>query len=310
MTEKQKLIILVGPTASGKTSTAIYLAKIFNLEVISADSRYLYKGLDIGTAKPTQTEMDGIPHHLIDVTDLNHIWHLAIYKERVSQCINEIYSRGSMPILVGGTGQYIKSIVEGWQIPIQEPDEKMRDLINLWGYEIGSERLHAVLALLDPAAAQKIDHQNQRRTVRALEVIFKTGHRFSEQRTRSESQYINYMIGIDYPRDALYHRIDQRIEQMLEKGFLAEVQSLLDNGYEMALRKIAAIGYVELIDYLEGMCTLDEAVMLMKRRSRILVRRQSNWFKRTDQNVHWFCASSKMLREMSDHLRTCGIKTV
>lgn len=306
MNTKKKLIVLVGPTASGKTLAAIQLAKIFNLEIVSADSRYLYKGMDIGTAKPTQDEIAEIPHHLIDVTDLAHIYSLALFKERASQTIDEIHTKGKFPVLVGGTGQYIKAITEGWEIPPQKPDVKLRDVLQNLSNDVGPGKLHSFLAILDPEAADNIDYQNTRRTVRALEVILKTGRRFSEQRTKTSSPYEIIMIGIDYPRELLYQRIDCRIDQMLSNGLIYEVQNLLEQGYEQSLRNLAAIGYVEIIDFLKGKCTLDEAVMLIKRKTRVFVRRQANWFKRSDTNIRWFSPSEDMIQQMSNYLQECG----
>jgi tRNA dimethylallyltransferase len=306
MTPRHKLIVLIGPTASGKTGTAIELARRFDGEVISADSRYFYKGMDIGTAKPTQKEMAGIPHHMIDVTDLNQVWSLALFKREAFKCIDEITNAGKVPILAGGTGQYIRAITEGWEIPLQEPDYVLRDLITTWGHEIGPKALHEGLSILDAKAAENIDYRNMRRTVRAIEVIFKTGYRFSAQYKKSETPFDITMIGINYPRTLLYEKIDDRIDVMIEKGFIEEVKLLMDQGYEDALRVISAIGYIEIIDYLQGKCTLSEAIMLIKRKTRIYVRRQANWFKLTDPAICWFSPSETMINEMIAYLQECG----
>jgi tRNA dimethylallyltransferase len=300
---KLPLVMLVGPTAAGKTAVSISLAKTFSGEVVSADSRLLYRGMDIGTAKPTVHEMENIPHHLIDVANPDEVWSLGIYQREAYRVIDSIHARGNLPFLVGGTGQYIRSIVEGWRIPLQSPDDDLRDALTHWAAEIGSEGLYKRLERLDPAAARNIDHRNLRRTVRALEVIFKTGKRFSDLRTRQTCRYRPLILGIDHPREALYARVDARIEQMLEQGLVEEVKGLLDAGYAPDLPTMTAIGYGEIIQYLLGEISLDEAVALIKRNTRIYVRRQANWFKREDERIHWFEASVDMVNTMEILIR-------
>ena len=177
------LFVMVGPTAVGKTDLAIKIAKVLNAEIISADSQLFYKEINIGVAKPSQAEMDGIPHHLINVTDLSHPWSIAVFKQKTYDLIVEISQRGRLPMLVGGSGQYIKSVVENWSIPEFDRDEKLRDAIMNWGKEIGALALYKKLEMIDPEAAKNIEYLNMRRSVRALEVIFSTGDLFSAQRT-------------------------------------------------------------------------------------------------------------------------------
>lgn len=301
--EKAPLIVIVGPTAVGKTSTAIALAKIFNGEIVSADSRQLYRKMDIGTAKPTEEEQKAVPHHLIDVADPDEGWNLAIYQREAYRIIDDIHQRGKLPLLVGGTGQYIRSIIEGWLIPPQRPDFKLRDALNNWADEIGAKGLFERLKMLDPEAASKIDYRNLRRTVRALEVIFKTGERFSELRNRQECPYKPIILGIERPRDALYERVDQRIEQMLDAGLVDEVHSLLEVGYSPDLRTMSAIGYGEIIKYLKGEISYEEAVTLIKRNTRTFVRRQANWFKPDDPRIIWVEASDEMVDRMEKIIR-------
>jgi tRNA dimethylallyltransferase len=183
-TLKQPLVIFVGPTAVGKTALSLALAGRLGGEIVSADSRLLYRGMDIGTAKPTEAEMKAIPHHLIDMAEPDDVWSLGIYQRETYKVIDQIHKRGNLPFLVGGTGQYIRSIIEGWRIPPQEPDYHLRDAITHWAEIIGPEGLHERLERLDPAAASQIDYRNLRRTVRALEVIFTTGERFSDLRQK------------------------------------------------------------------------------------------------------------------------------
>lgn len=303
-TMKAPLIVLVGPTAVGKTSLSIALAKKFNGEIVSADSRLLYRGMDIGTAKPSIAEMAGIPHHLIDVAAPDEIWNLAIYQRNAYRIIDQIHQRGNLPFLVGGTGQYVRAIIEGWRIPPQRPDVDLRDALNRWALEIGAEGLHERLARIDPETAEKIDYRNQRRTVRALEVTLKTGVRFSELRRKQTCPYQPIILGIDRPREELYERIDQRIEQMLADGLVAEVRGLLSAGYSPNLPTMSAIGYGEIIQYLQGEISLDEAVVLIKRNTRRFVRRQANWFKPDDPRISWFEASENIIDQIEATLRS------
>ncbi len=283
-----KLIVLIGPTAVGKTSTSIFLAQQLNGEVVSADSRYFYRGMNIGTAKPFAEEMEGVPHHLIDVADPDENWSLALFQRKAYQAIDEILAKGKVPILVGGTGQYVEAITDGWQIPKQRANEALREELNRWAEEVGTEGLHQRLAVLDPEAASTIDHRNVRRTIRALEVIFLTGKKFSDQRMKKEPRYEICRIGLNRPREELYQRVDQRIELMMEMDLVKEVRDLLRKGYAYDLPAFSAIGYREVIQYVRGEISKEEAVMLIKRNTRKFVRRQSNWFKLDDPAIRWF----------------------
>lgn len=295
--QKPKLIILIGPTASGKTHLSIELAKALDTEIISADSRYLYKPLNIGTAKPSPEELSQVKHHLINCADLDSPWSLGEYKEHAETLIFKMTEEGKVPILSGGTGQYIRAISQNWQVPELEADHRMRDVIENIGQEIGFEALYEKLKILDPQASEFIDYQNHRRTVRALEVIFKTGKRFSESRTKSESPFEILTIGLKWERPELYQRIDKRIEQMLSDGFEAEVKDLADQGYKNALLQMGVIGYTEMISYLDGEISLEDAVMLIKRNTRKYVRRQANWFKPTDPEINWLDAKDPAILE-------------
>jgi tRNA dimethylallyltransferase len=298
------LVVIVGPTAAGKTALAIELAHIFSGEIISADSRLFYRGMDIGTAKPSQAERRGIPHHLIDVVDPDETFSLAVFQQEVSRLLDEIRGRGRQPFLVGGTGQYLLAVIEGWQPPAVEPAPELREVLVVWAEEIGGQALHDRLALLDPQAADAIDPRNVRRTVRALEVILTTGERFSEQRRRLEPPAGQILIGLTCPRPELYERIDRRIEGMIADGLVDEVKGLLAKGYSPDLPSMSAIGYQEIGRYLQGEITLDEAVMLMKRRTRLFVRRQNAWFKPADPRIQWFTAGERTTGEVVDYLRT------
>ncbi|HNY19853.1 MAG TPA: tRNA (adenosine(37)-N6)-dimethylallyltransferase MiaA [Flexilinea sp.] len=285
---KIPVTVIVGPTAVGKTAFAIELAKIANAEIVSADSRYFYRGMDIGTAKPTPEERQSIPHHLIDVADPDETWSLALFQQKAYDTIASIHERGKNVIVVGGTGQYIRALLQGWSPPTMEADLVMRAVLEDWANEIGPMEIHKKLAILDPIAAEKIDYRNVRRTIRALEVIFGSGQRFSEQRKVTESPYSFLILGLNRSRSSLYQRIDQRIDQMIRQGFIEEVAGLLEKGYSPTLPSMSAIGYREISAYLNHEISLDEAIRLIKQRTRNFVRRQSNWFKTSDPQIHWF----------------------
>ena len=285
---KIPLVVILGPTAVGKTAVSIKVARAVHGEIVSADSRLLYVGMDIGTAKPTFEERSSVPHHLIDVTTPDKVWSLADYQSAALKIIDEIHARGALPIMVGGSGQYIRAIIDGWQIPRVPPNLELRKALETLATTIGSKELHERLKTLDPDAAERIEPSNLRRTIRALEVIFQTGKKFSSQRKRFETNFRILKIGLLRSRKELYKRIDQRIDSMIANGFEREVRQLLSAGYSLNDSPLSAIGYRQMIQYIDGKITLDEAVMLMKRKTREFVRRQANWFKESDPSIEWF----------------------
>ncbi len=295
---QRPLLVLVGPTAVGKTELSLQLAERLNAEIVSADSRLLYRGMDIGTAKPTLAERQRVPHHLIDVADPDEVWTVARFQDEAYRAIAAIHARGRLPMLVGGTGQYVWAVVEGWQVPRVPPQPGLREALERWGQAIGPEALHARLAILDPEAAERIHPTNLRRTVRALEVIFTTGQRFSAQRRRQPPPYDILIVGLTRPRAELHQRIRQRIEAMLAAGWLDEVQRLIQAGYSPDLPAMSGIGYAELSAHLRGEISLAEAVERIRRRTHVFVRRQANWFKRTDPRIHWFSMGSQTLEDV------------
>lgn len=299
---RRPLVVIVGPTAVGKTEIAIRLAERLRGEIVSADSRLFYRGMDIGTAKPTLDERARVPHHLIDVADPDRVWNLAIFHQAARQAIAKVHAHRHLPLLVGGTGQYVHSVIEDWRVPAVKPDARLREALQAWAGEIGPHALHARLAVLDPPAASGIDYRNLRRTVRALEVIFRTGRRFSEQQQRGESPYRTLILGLSRPRPELYRRIDARIDAMLAGGLVEEVRTLLALGFDRDLPTFSAIGYREIIAYLDGEITLERARALMKRRTRQFVRRQANWFKREDPNILWFIVGANTVDEMEQEI--------
>ncbi len=302
------LVVILGPTASGKTEISLLLAQKLSGEIISADSRLFYRGLDIGTAKPGLTERQQVPHHLVDVSNPDETWSLADFQRAVSTLVEQISARHHLPFLVGGTGQYVRAIIEGWDPPHREPDPALRLLLETWGHEIGPRELHRRLRRVDPRAAARIEPNNLRRTVRALEVIFTTGVLFSEQRGRSEVPYELLIIGVTRPRQQIYRRADARIENMLANGWLEEVQGLLEAGYTDDMPGMSAIGYPQLAAVIRGDIDLELARREIIRLTHQYVRRQANWFKLDDPRIHWFDAHSlpepRLVIEIEDLIRT------
>jgi tRNA dimethylallyltransferase len=301
---KLPLIVIVGPTAVGKTAISIKLAERLGGEVISADSRLFYRGMNIGTAKPTREECRGITHHLIDVADPWTTWSLAVFQKAAAEAIDAIHARGHLPLLVGGTGQYIHAVTHGWTPPVTGPDTHLRLELEARAEENGYQGLYEELQKLDPAAAEKIDPRNVRRTIRALEVIRLTGRKFSEQRGQVESGYRLLTIGLIRSRPELYAIVDARIEAMFANGLLEEVKRLLVSGCSPEMPTMSAIGYRECISVLAGRMNVEQAKVEMRRMTRIFIRRQANWFKLTDPSIHWFDAGRTRVDEMEETIRT------
>ncbi|PKO07675.1 MAG: tRNA (adenosine(37)-N6)-dimethylallyltransferase MiaA [Chloroflexi bacterium HGW-Chloroflexi-3] len=301
---KKPVIFIVGPTASGKTDLSVQLATILNTEIISADSRYFYRMMDIGTAKPDAEEMANIKHHMIDIADPDKTISVAIFKQQVTEIIANMHQETKIPIVVGGTGQYVHAILHNWEMPELKSDQQLRELLENYAEQFGKLKLYEFLQKVDPEAAKIIDFRNLRRTVRAIEVMLKTGHRFSEQRRKNASIYTQKIIGISWDRVGLYQRIDDRIDKMIENGVIEEVRRLLDFGYSSNLPSMSAIGYRELAGYVQGENTLDEAVILMKRNSRTYVRRQANWFKANDPNIVWFEGDELDSRKVIEYIQS------
>jgi len=297
------LIVIVGPTAVGKTEISIALAERLDGEIVSADSRLFYRGMDIGTAKPTLEQRQRVPHHLIDVADPGSSWSLALFQQATAEAITAIHARGHIPMLVGGTGQYIHAVTYGWIPPVTRPDAHLRAELQAQAEAQGYLALHSELNKLDPAAAEKIDPRNVRRTIRALEVIRLTGRKFSEQRGITESPYRLLTIGLTWPRPELFARVDARIQAMFAAGLLDEVQRLLDSGYSPDLPSMSAIGYRECAQVLAGRMDLEQAKVEMRSLTRIFVRRQANWFKLEDPSIHWFEASKASVEEIEKFIR-------
>jgi tRNA dimethylallyltransferase len=282
------VLALLGPTAVGKTELSVRLSKRLDGEIISMDSRLLYRGMDIGTDKPSIDQQQAVPHHLIDVANPDETWSLAKFRAAALQIIDEIHARDRVPFLVGGTGQYLTGLLEGWIPPPQPADPVFRLELETFVEQEGKEALHARLKEIDPTSAERIHASNVRRVIRALEIYHTTGKPPSKIRRKDPPPFRSLRIGLHLPRKELYARIDARIDAMINAGFKEEVQSLLDQGFTPDLPAMSAIGYKQMADVIMGHCSLEEAVKQMRRLTRQFVRRQANWFKPNDPKIHWF----------------------
>lgn len=296
MSERDLLVVLVGPTGVGKTALATRLAEALaaddvHVEVVSADSRQIYRGMDIGTAKPSPAEQARVPHHLIDLLDPDESFSLAEYQELAYAAIDAIHARGHLPFLVGGTGQYVRAVVEGWRIPRVPPDEALRARLYAQAEEEGGEALYERLLALDPDAEELIDPRNVRRVVRALEVCLKTGRPFSEQRGKAPPPYEILQIGLTMERETLYARVDARVEAMIAAGLVEEVRTLHAQGYDWELPAMSSLGYRQLRAYLVGETSLQEAVAEIKTETHRFIRHQYNWFRPNDPDIYWLDAA-------------------
>lgn len=297
----QPVVVIVGATGVGKTALGIALAQQFNGEIIGADSRQVYRYMEIGTAKPTPAERAAAVHHLIDVVDPDQVLSLAVYQHMAYATIAEISARGKLPLLVGGTGQYITAVLEGWNAPEVPPNAPLRAELEAEVAAHGTQALVKRLQALDPASAARIDPHNHRRLIRAIEVCLDSGLPFSQQRRKNPPPYRVLEIGLDLPREALYPRLDARIDQMLADGLLAEVEALHNRGYDWNLPAMSGLGYAQLGAFLRGEMDLPSAVAAIKQATRVFVRRQSTWF-RHHGAVEWFEAPPNVER-ISTRLR-------
>jgi tRNA dimethylallyltransferase len=278
------LVVLLGPTAVGKTALSLQLAAYFQGEIISADSRLFYRGMDVGTAKPSPQEQAEIPHHLIDICQPDETLSLGQYQTLAYETIDRVQANGRLPFLVGGTGQYIKAVVEGWGIPAVEPHPALRAaLAQLDGAEL-ARWLHT----LDPLAAARIDARNVRRVIRALEVTLVSGYPISTLQRKTPPAYDILQIGLMRDRAELYGRIDARIRQMMADGLLAELERLRAQGYGRSLPAMSSLGYQQLWAYLDGEMKLDEAITRIQFETHRFARHQAAWFHHDDPHIHWF----------------------
>jgi len=288
---KQRVLVIVGPTAVGKTELTLRLAEELNGEIISADSMQVYRGMDIGTAKPSLAERERIPHHLIDVVEPGETFSAADYQRLSRQAVGDITSRGRLPIFSGGTGLYVKAAIDEYNFIEVENNYTVRDSLKRQVREAGLAALYKRLQSVDPRVAQRLHFNDERRIVRALEVYETTGQTLSfweQQKDVNSSVFDAIFIGLNRPREELYARVNLRVEQMINEGLVQEVQSLVDRGLSFVAKQ--ALGYKELLPYLEGRLTLEEAKELIKQQTRRYAKRQLTWF-RADSRVRWVDAS-------------------
>lgn len=296
---KQKLIVVAGPTASGKTRLAIDIAKSVNGEIVNADSMQIYKYMNIGSAKPTLEEQSEAKHHLIDFLEPDEEFSVANYTELAHKVIAEISSRGKVPIMCGGTGLYINSVVNDITFGEIETDYKLREELNELAKQHGSQYLLDILKEFDPVSAQRLHPGNLRRIVRAIEFYRTTGIPISEHQEmtkQKESRYEPLMLCVKWDREVLYDRINKRVDIMMNDGLLDEVKQLMEMGYTKELNSMKGIGYKEIIDYFEGNMSLEDTVNLIKQSSRRYAKRQLTWFRR-DKRIHWLDANEDFLAE-------------
>ncbi len=280
------VLFIVGPTAAGKTELAVRLSAELNGEVVSADSRQVYRLMDIGTAKPTVEQRALVPHHLIDLVNPDQQYSLSLFLRQARETIEEIRLRGRLPIVAGGTGQYVRALLEGWRVPEMEPDAGTRRELEARVEAEGVEALHRELAALDPVAAERVDAANPRRVIRALELYGGPGP--AAQPAVKEPGFDAAVLGLTLDREALYRRIDDRVDRMIGEGWVGEVDGLLRLGYSRELSSMSGIGYSELAAHVEGELAFDEAVRKTKTRTHRFVRQQYNWFRLDDRRMTWF----------------------
>nr|WP_206699168.1 tRNA (adenosine(37)-N6)-dimethylallyltransferase MiaA [Brevibacillus agri] len=288
MQQKEKLVVIIGPTAVGKTQLSLDLAQQFNGEIISGDSMQVYRGMDIGTAKAEPAELALVPHHLIDIKNPDEEYSVALFQESATRLITEINQRERLPFIVGGTGLYIESVTHRFQFSQAAQDPELRERLQRLADAEGVEALHARLADVDPITAQRLHPNDVKRVIRALEIYESTGYKMSDFQLRAQhSPYDLVMIGLTMERAVLYERINRRVELMIEEGLVEEVRGLLDKGYDASMVSMQGLGYKELIPYLYGEITLEKAINDIQQRTRHFAKRQLSWFRRIPE-VQWF----------------------
>jgi tRNA dimethylallyltransferase len=283
----KKIFAIVGPTGIGKSHLAVGLAQKIGAEIISADSRQIYRFMDTGTAKPGKQALSLVAHHLIDIINPDESFSLAEYQQKCQVVIDDVTVRGKLPLLVGGSGQYVWAVLEGWGIPGVAPDMEYRNMLEMRAVREGKEVLYSELQSLDPEAAGRIDRSNVRRVIRALEITRNSADNKSRQRDKSPI-YDALIIGLTASRDELYRRIDSRVDSMIENGLVDEVKGLIKNGYSLDLPAMSGIGYKQIGMFLKGEIALESAIQQIKFETHRFVRSQYNWFKLKDDRIKWF----------------------
>ena len=301
-TGKAPLLVILGATATGKTGLALQLAERLDGEIVGADSRQIYRGMDVGTAKPDAAQRARVPHHLVDVADPDENPGLATIQGLANAAIADIQGRGRLPLLVGGTGQYLSAIVEGWRIPEVPPDEALRSELEAYARSHGNDALHRRLAEIDPVTAARMHPNNLRRVVRSLEVWHATGRPISEQQRRRPPPWNVLQLGLQLERGALYARADRRLEGMIAAGFVDEVRDLLAAGYTRDLPSMSGLGYRQLAAHLLDGLPLPEAVATAKTATHDFIRRQLTWFRGHHADSRWLDAASADAEALAEEL--------
>lgn len=296
----KKLIAIIGPTGVGKTRLAVQLARKFNGEIINADSRQIYRFMDIGTAKPTKEEQTLVPHHLIDIINPDEDFSLPAYQQLAYKAISDIQSRSKLPFLVGGTGQYIWAVLEGWLVPKVPPDIEFRRNLEHKAESNASE-LYQELLSLDPVAAGKIDPRNVRRVIRALEVSRQKP--FPQSKGKVPPPFESSIIGLTMERKELYRCVDARVDEMMKCDFVEEVKKLTEMGYSLTLPSMSSIGYREIGKYLQGKMTLEEAIYKIKTGTHRFIRHQYAWFRLKDERIRWWEAGKMSEVEIEEVIK-------
>jgi len=299
----RKVIAVVGPTATGKTALAVALARAIDGEIVGADSRQVYRRMDIGTAKPTPQERALVPHYLLDVVDPDEPFSLAQYLELASAALEDIWARGRQPLLVGGSGQYVWALLEGWTVPRLPPQRELRRSLEERAAREGVDALHRELAHVDAQAAAGIDPRNVRRVIRALEVYQATGRPISFWQEKAPPGWDALVLGLTCPRDELYRRIDVRVDGMMEAGLVDEVRSLLAMGYRHELPSMSGIGYREVCQHLAGELELPAVVARIKTATHRLARQQATWFRRDDPRIRWVTVGEETVSKAVEVVR-------
>ena len=285
------MIAIVGPTAVGKSELALHLAQYFPMEIISADSRQVYRYMDIGTNKPSLAERESVPHYLIDVVEPDQDFSLVMYNQLAIEALKTIKQKGKLPLLVGGSGLYVWSMVEGWKIPQVPPDQERRNQLEARAEQEGSRNLYQELQDIDPIAAAKINPGNTRRIIRALEIYHATGQRPSQLQRKEAPDFAILLIGLTRERSELYGRIDWRVDNMIRMGLVEEVEQLLKKGYGLSLPSMSGIGYKQICQFIQGEMNLPQAIDKIKYETHRLARHQYAWFRLGDSRIHWFDGS-------------------
>lgn len=285
--ERRPLVIILGPTGVGKTSLAIELAQSLDGEIVGADSRQIYRHMDIGTAKPSAAQQALVPHHLIDIVAPDYRLSLAEYQDAAYRCIEELHQRGALPFLVGGSGQYITAVEEGWSIPRVAPNPEIRADLEAYVASHSPAALHDRLRRVDPISAERIHPNNIRRVIRALEVQTVSGKPISELQRKRPPPYRIFRLGLTLPRSVLYPRVDRRVDEMIAAGFVDEVQRLLDMGFDRELPAMSGLGYLEIAAHLLDDVPLDHAIERTKFSTHEFIRQQDVWFRGHDNGILW-----------------------